>query len=77
MATRTRYIVGFTVLSVLAAFLLPAMPQPVAYHDFADHRAMLGVANFLDVASNAAFVLAGPGRLCRRPAAAHGIRCKP
>jgi predicted membrane channel-forming protein YqfA (hemolysin III family) len=35
------------------------MPQPVAYHDFADHREMLGVANFLDVASNAAFVLAG------------------
>ncbi len=59
MATRTRYIVGFTVLSVLAAFLLPAMPQPVAYHDFADHREMLGVANFLDVASNVAFVLAG------------------
>ena len=25
MATRTRYIVGFTLLSVLAAFLLPAM----------------------------------------------------
>ena len=59
MATRTRYIVGFTVLSVLAAFLLPAMPQPVAYHDFADHREMLGVANFFDVASNAAFLLAG------------------
>ena len=59
MATRTRYIVGFTVLSVLAAFLLPAMPQPAAYHDFADHRELLGVANFFDVASNAAFVLAG------------------
>jgi Ceramidase len=59
MTTRTRYIVGFTALSMLAAFLLPAMPQPVSYHDFADHREMLGVANFLDVASNAAFVLAG------------------
>ena len=59
MATRTRYIIGFTVLSVLAALLLPAMPQPVSYHDFADHREMLGVANFLDVASNVAFVLAG------------------
>jgi hypothetical protein len=59
MATRTRYIIGFTVLSVLAAFLLPAMPQPASYHDFADHREMLGVANFFDVASNAAFVLAG------------------
>jgi len=47
------------VLSVLAAFLLPPMPQPVAYHDFADHRTMLGIENFLDVVSNAAFVLAG------------------
>lgn len=56
---RTAYIVGFTALCVLAAFLLPAMPQPVGYHDFADHRAMLGVTNFLDVASNTAFVLAG------------------
>ena len=59
MANRTRYIIAFTVLSVLAAFLLPAMPQPVSYHDFADHREMLGVTNFLDVASNVAFVLAG------------------
>ena len=59
MTTRTRYIIGFTVLSVLAAFLLPAMPQPASYHDFADHREMLGVANFFDVASNAAFILAG------------------
>jgi Ceramidase len=59
MATRTWYIIGFTVLSVLAAFLLPAMPQPASYHDFADHREMFGVANFFDVATNAAFVLAG------------------
>ncbi len=59
MTKRTRYIVGFTVLSLLAAVLLPAMPQPESYHDFADHREMLGLGNFLDVASNAAFVLAG------------------
>jgi hypothetical protein len=59
MTARARGITGFTVLSVLAAFLLPAMPQPLSYHDFADRRAIFGVANFLDVASNAAFVLAG------------------
>jgi hypothetical protein len=59
MATHARYIVGFTALSVAAALLLPAMPQPVSYHDFADHRTLFGVANFLDVASNAAFVLSG------------------
>jgi hypothetical protein len=59
MRARAWFIVGFTLLSLLAAFLLPAMPQPLPYHDFADHRTMLGVANFLDVVSNAAFVLAG------------------
>jgi len=32
------YITGFTALSVVAAPLLPAVPQPFAYHDFADHR---------------------------------------
>ena len=35
------------------------MPQPLDYHDFADQRAMLGVTNFLDVASNAGFLAAG------------------
>lgn len=59
MRNRTWFILGFTLLSVLAAFLLPAMPQPLPYHDFADDRTLLGVDNFLDVVSNAAFVLAG------------------
>jgi hypothetical protein len=49
----------FTAVCLAAALWLPAMPQPVAYHDFADHRAYFGVANFLDVASNLAFLLAG------------------
>lgn len=60
MQARTREIImAFTALSLLAAFVLPAMPQPLAYHAFADHREMHGIANFLDVASNAAFVLVG------------------
>ena len=50
---------AFTVLALAAAVLLPAMPQPLEYHDFADQRSMLGVANFLDVASNAGFLRAG------------------
>ena len=57
MASRKSYIIAFTVLSIGAAVLLPARPQPVAYHNFADHRAMFGVANFLDVASNLGFLL--------------------
>lgn len=59
MTGRAGYIIGFTALSVLAALLLPAVPQPVEYHDFADHRTLFGVGNFLDVASNLAFLLAG------------------
>jgi len=59
MTNRARYLIAFTVLSIAAALLLPAVPQPSGYHDFADHRAMLGVANFFDVASNFGFLLVG------------------
>jgi hypothetical protein len=59
MSRASLFVILFTAASLAAAFLMPAMPQPVAYHDFADSRALLGVANFLDVASNAGFLLAG------------------
>jgi hypothetical protein len=59
VSKRSWYIVAFTVASVAVAFLLPSMPQPVDYHEFADDRRLVGVANFLDVVSNAAFVVAG------------------
>ena len=59
MTKRFWYIVGFTVASIAAAFLLPAMQQPVDYHEFADDRHLVGIANFLDVVSNATFVVAG------------------
>ncbi len=39
--------------------LLPRIPQPLQYHDFADQRACFGVANCFDTASNALFMLAG------------------
>jgi hypothetical protein len=56
---RAWYFAAFTLLAIAAAVLLPAVPQPAEYHRFADARPMLGIANFLDVASNAAFLLAG------------------
>jgi len=68
---RTPILRGLSVASVAAAFLIPGMPQPLEYHDFADRRAMFGIANFIDVASNAAFLLAGLAGLLvvlRRPA---------
>jgi len=59
MNKRSWTIVALTALSIAGAFFLPAIPQPPAYHDFADARPMLGVPNFLDVASNVAFLLVG------------------
>ncbi|MGH9524173.1 MAG: hypothetical protein ACRD3E_16745 [Terriglobales bacterium] len=48
-----------TVLCIVAVFFLPRIPQPPAYADFADKRALLGIPNFGDVASNLFFLLAG------------------
>ena len=59
MKSRTWLIVGITALAVAAALLVPAMPQPLEYHDFADQREVFGVHNFLDVASNVAFLIVG------------------
>ena len=59
MSRSTAFVVAFTLLTVAAAFLLPPLPQPLDYHDFADQRGALGIDNFLDVVSNVAFLLAG------------------
>jgi hypothetical protein len=52
-------LVALTALFVILAFAVPAMPQPTAYHAFADDRPFWGVANFLNVQSNLPFVVAG------------------
>ena len=59
MPNGTRYIIALTVLAVAAALLLPAMPQPLDYHDFADGRTLFGIPNFLNVVSNLGFLFAG------------------
>ncbi len=63
MTKRLRYLIAFTALAIAAVFLLPPMPQPLAYHEFADGRAMFGIPNFLNVASNIGFLLVGIGGL--------------
>jgi hypothetical protein len=50
---------GFTVLCVAAAIGLPPVAQSLEYHDFADQRRAFGVPHFLNVVSNAGFLLAG------------------
>lgn len=59
MQTRIWLTAGFTVLCVVAAFVLPAVPQPLEYHDFADQRTIFGMDHFLNVVSNIGFVIAG------------------
>jgi hypothetical protein len=56
---QTATFIAFTLACVAAAFLVPAMPQPLAYHDFVDDRTLLGIPHFKNVVSNLAFVLAG------------------
>ncbi|HEY1462977.1 MAG TPA: hypothetical protein VGF44_06135 [Terriglobales bacterium] len=50
---------GLTVLVIVAVALAPRVPQPLSYHNFADHRAWLGIPNFGDVASNLPFAFVG------------------
>jgi hypothetical protein len=50
-------LIGLTAFTALA--LHGSIPQSQSYHDFADKRALWGIPNFLDVISNAAFVLVG------------------
>ena len=51
--------IAFTVICIAAALMLPAVPQPVEYHHFADQRAILGVEHFLNIVSNFGFLIAG------------------
>ena len=61
MATKLRIgiLLAITAIAIAFAISLPRMPQPLTYHDFADHRAVFGVTNFGDVVSNLPFLLVG------------------
>jgi hypothetical protein len=52
-------LIGTAVVIAVIALLLPPIPQPLSYHNFADHRAWLGVPNFGDVISNVPFAVVG------------------
>jgi hypothetical protein len=49
----------FTIAVGVAAVLVPRIPQPQSYHDFADQRGWLGIHDFGNVASNLLFAVAG------------------
>jgi hypothetical protein len=71
VARRAGLIFAATLLFwIVACLLLPPLPQPQSYHAFADARAFAGIANFWNVASNVAILLAGLlglGGVLRRP----------
>jgi hypothetical protein len=48
-------------IAVVVLFLIfaPPLPQSRSYHDFADQRTILGIANFWDVVSNLPFLIVG------------------
>jgi hypothetical protein len=50
---------GFTAVLAIAAFVVPAMPQPLSYHAFADCRAIWSIPNFFNVVSNLPFLAGG------------------
>jgi hypothetical protein len=50
---------GCTVAFAIAAVVVPAMPQPLSYHAFADCRAIWSIPNFFNVVSNLPFLAGG------------------
>ena len=50
---------AITGIFAIAAIVLPAFPQPLSYHQFADCRTIWAVPNFFNVASNVPFLVAG------------------
>lgn len=50
---------AITAVLAIAAFVAPAMPQPLSYHAFADCRTIWAIPNFFNVVSNLPFLIAG------------------
>jgi hypothetical protein len=68
--------VGISALAVAAALLIPPMAQPLEYHDFADQREAFGIHNFLDVASNGAFLIVGVIGMVTFPSRPAWAKCR-
>lgn len=59
MNTAAGRLTAVLVAGISALVLLPPLPSPKMFETFADTRTLLGIPNCMDVASNAAFLLAG------------------
>lgn len=58
-STRVLIVIAVAAGCAFGLMLMPAIPQQQAYHHFADRRALLGVPNFADTASNLPFLVVG------------------
>ena len=56
---------GLAAVSLVGLAFVPPIPQPQGYHQFADQRTILGIANFWNVVSNVPFILVGAWGLMR------------
>jgi len=55
-----KIIIGvITLIGIVATFLFPPVLQNQQYHQFADHRRLLGISNFWNVMSNLPFLVVG------------------
>ncbi len=52
-------LIGSLIACAIAAVAVPAMPQPLSYHQFADCRIFWAIPNFFNVLSNLPFLVAG------------------
>jgi hypothetical protein len=59
MNWRSWMLIAAILAAVVAVSLFPAIPQSETYHNFADTRTLLGIANCLNVISNAFFLIVG------------------
>ena len=53
------FLMALAVALAIVALFLPPIPQPLAYHNFADQRSFLSIPNFGDVVSNLPFAIVG------------------
>jgi hypothetical protein len=59
MSWRHAVLLLFVVAVTLAVFMLPAISQNEAYHNFADQRELIGIPNCLNVVLNGLFLVFG------------------
>jgi hypothetical protein len=52
-------LLGVTLVTLVAIFLVPPIPQTLSFHHFADDRSLWGIPNFGNVMSNVPFVVIG------------------